>query len=142
MTQSLKERLAERLESQTAEIEAMTAAELKKLADAAQKQATTELERMKRGIHEQSAEMSETLRQLSWLKNVVAVTWGCLIVSLMVAGLLIWRSEQERPPFMALPIVTSGEAAYALLPAGSRVIECRLREELVPCMEIPTAVRD
>lgn len=142
MTLSLKERLAERLESQSAEIEAMTAAELKKLAVAAQRHATNELERMRSDIHDLSEELSATLRQLSWLKNIVAATWGGLIVSLMVAGLLVWQSKQAQPPFMVFPMAVSNDTGYAILPEGSQPITCTLNGKRVPCVEIPRVSRN
>ena len=140
MTQSLKERLAERLESQTAEIEAMTAAELKKLANAAQKHAATELARIESDIRAQNQKIGATLRQFSWMKGVVVGTWACLIVSLMLTGFLVWRSTVPPMRTATLPTFTDAEGrSYVVLPFGSETSPCHSRTSgaTLTCVELP-----
>jgi hypothetical protein len=140
MTLSLKERLAERLESQSAEIETMTAAELKRLAVAVQRHATSELERTKSDIRDQNEKISATLRQFSWIKSAVIGTWACLIVSLALTGFLVWRSTVPQMQTATLPMFTDAEGrSYVVLPLGSQTSPCHSRTSQTgyTCVELP-----
>ena len=123
MTRSLAERLHERLESQTAEIAALTESELKKLSTRLSESVTSELSDIENAIARSTRRITNELPLLYW---IVGMTWGALIVSLLLTGYLLWHSPP--PPWNSAdtPLETfqSGGQTLMILPDAAKPVQC------------------
>ena len=133
MTASLTERLQQRLSSQTAEIEALTSAELKQLATRLRQQCEAELRTMQSDIQGTSLNMERELRIVRWTGRW---WWGALIMTwLAIGGLWVWHSMDRDPSL--LPIFRSGGQSYLVLPGGIEPTICQQGERQFLCMKLP-----
>ena len=123
MTRSLAERLHERLESQTAEIAALTESELQKLSQRVSASVSTELTEIEIAIVQSTHGIRNALPQLKW---ILGLTWGALIVSLMLTGFLLWRSSQPLRVVEDMPLETfqSGGQTLMILPDEAKPVQC------------------
>lgn len=123
MTRSLAERLHERLESQTAEIAALTESELRKLSRRVSESATTELTGIEIAITRATHGIRSTLPLLHW---IVGMTWAALIVSLLLTGYLLWHSPPPPWSSAGTPLETfqSGGQTLMILPDGAKPVQC------------------
>lgn len=133
MTASLTERLQQRLSDQTAEIEALTSAELKQLATRLRKQCEGELRTMQNDIQSTSLNMARELRIVRWTGRW---WWGALITTwLAIAALSIWHLMDRDPSQM--PIFRSGGQSYLVPPEGIEPTICRQGERQFLCLKLP-----
>ena len=123
MTRSLAERLHERLESQTAEIAALTESELQKLSRRVSASVSTELTEIEIAIVQSTHGIRNALPQLKW---ILGLTWGALIVSLMLTGFLLWRSSQPLKVVEDMPLETfqSEGQSYLVVPENATPLQC------------------
>ena len=123
MTRSLAERLHERLESQTAEIAALTESELSRLSQRVSASVSTELTEIEIAIARATHGIRSALPQLKW---ILGLTWGALIVSLMLTGFLLWRSSQPLRVVEDMPLETfqSEGQSYLVLPENATPLQC------------------
>lgn len=123
MTRSLAERLNERLESQTAEIAALTESELQKLSQRVSASVSTELTEIEIAIARATHGIRSALPQLKW---ILGLTWGALIVSLMLTGFLLWRSSQPLRVVEDMPLETfqSEGQSYLVVPENATPLQC------------------
>ena len=123
MTRSLAERLHERLESQTAEIAALTENELQKLSRRVSASVSTELTEIEIAIVQSTHGIRTALPQLKW---ILGLTWGALIVSLMLTGFLLWRSSQPLRVVEDMPLETfqSEGQSYLVVPENATPLQC------------------
>ena len=123
MTRSLAERLHERLESQTAEIAALTESELQKLSQRVSASVSTELTEIEIAIARATHGIRSALPQLKW---ILGLTWGALIVSLMLTGFLLWRSSQPLRIMTDTPLETfqSEGLSYLVVPENATPLQC------------------
>ena len=123
MTRSLAERLHERLESQTAEIAALTESELTRLSQRVSASVTTELTEIEIAIVQSTHGIRNALPQLKW---ILGLTWGALIVSLSLTGFLLWRSTQPLRIVADMPLETfqSEGQTLMILPDEARPVQC------------------
>ena len=123
MTRSLAERLHERLESQTAEIAALTESELQKLSRRVSASVSTELTEIEIAIARATYGIRSALPQLKW---ILGLTWGALIVSLMLTGFLLWRSSQPLRVVEDMPLETfqSEGQSYLVVPENATPLQC------------------
>ena len=123
MTRSLAERLHERLESQTAEIAALTESELQKLSQRVSKSVSTELTEIEIAIARATHGIRTALPSLKW---ILGLTCGALIVSLMLTGFLLWRSSQPLRIVADMPLETfqSKGQSYLVLPENATPLQC------------------
>ena len=123
MTRSLAERLHERLESQTAEIAALTESELQKLSRRVTESASAELTGIEIAIARSTRGIRSTLPLLFW---IVGMTWAALIVSLMLTGFLLWRSSQPLRVVEDMPLETfqSEGQSYLVVPENATPLQC------------------
>ncbi|WP_278878388.1 hypothetical protein [Paracoccus yeei] len=123
MTRSLAERLHERLESQTAEIAALTENELQKLSRRVTESVSTELTEIEIAIVQSTHGIRNALPQLKW---ILGLTWGALIVSLMLTGFLLWRSSQPLRVVEDMPLETfqSEGQSYLVVPENATPLQC------------------
>ena len=123
MTRSLAERLHERLESQTAEIAALTESELQKLSQRVSASVSTELTEIEIAIARATHGIRSALPQLKW---ILGLTWGALIVSLMLTGFLLWRSSQPLRVVEDMPLETfqSEGPSSLVVPANATPLQC------------------
>ena len=123
MTRSLAERLHERLESQTAEIAALTESELQKLSQRVSASVSTELTEIEIAIARATHGIRTALPQLKW---ILGLTWGALIVSLMLTGFLLWRSSQPLRVVEDMPLETfqSEGQSYLVVPENAKPLRC------------------
>lgn len=123
MTRSLAERLHERLESQTAEIAALTESELQKLSQRVSTSVSTELTEIEIAIARATHGIRSALPQLKW---ILALTWGALIVSLSLTGFLLWRSSQPLRVVEDMPLETfqSEGQSYLVVPENATPVHC------------------
>ena len=123
MTRSLAERLHERLESQTAEIAALTESELQKLSQRVSASVSTELTEIEIAIARATPGIRTALPQLKW---ILGLTWGALIVSLMLTGFLLWRSSQPLRVVEDMPLETfqSEGQSYLVVPENATPLQC------------------
>ena len=123
MTRSLAERLHERLESQTAEIAALTESELQKLSQRVSASVTSELNDIEIAISRSTRRITDELPSLYW---IVGLTWAALIVSLLLTGFLLWQSSQ--PPWssagLPLEVFQSGGQTLMILPDEAKPVQC------------------
>lgn len=133
MTVSLTERLQQRLSSQTAEIEALTSAELKQLATRLRQQCEAELRTMQSDIQGTSLNMARELRIVRWTGRW---WWGALIMTWLAIGALwVWHSMERDPSQM--PIFRSGGQSYLVPPEGVEPKICRQGERQFLCLKLP-----
>lgn len=123
MTRSLAERLHERLESQTAEIAALTESELSRLSQRVSASVSTELTEIEIAIARATHGIRSALPQLKW---ILGLTWGALIVSLMLTGFLLWRSSQPLRVVEDMPLETfqSEGQSYLVVPENATPLQC------------------
>ena len=123
MTRSLAERLHERLESQTAEIAALTESELTRLSQRVSASVSTELTEIEIAIARATHGIRTALPQLKW---ILGLTWGALIVSLMLTGFLLWRSSQPLRVVEDMPLETfqSEGQSYLVVPENATPLQC------------------
>ena len=123
MTRSLAERLHERLENQTAEIAALTESELQKLSQRVSASVSTELTEIEIAIARATHGIRSALPQLKW---ILGLTWGALIVSLMLTGFLLWRSSQPLRVVEDMPLETfqSEGQSYLVVPENATPLQC------------------
>ena len=123
MTRSLAERLHERLESQTAEIAALTESELPRLSQRVSASVSTELTEIEIAIARATHGIRSALPQLKW---ILGLTWGALIVSLMLTGFLLWRSSQPLRVVEDMPLETfqSEGQSYLVVPENATPLQC------------------
>ena len=123
MTRSLAERLHERLESQTAEIAALTENELTRLSQRVSASVSTELTEIEIAIARATHGIRTALPQLKW---ILGLTWGALIVSLMLTGFLLWRSSQPLRVVEDMPLETfqSEGQSYLVVPENATPLQC------------------
>ena len=123
MTRSLAERLHERLESQTAEIAALTESELSRLSQRVSASVSTELTEIEIAIARATHGIRSALPQLKW---ILGLTWGALIVSLMLTGFLLWRSSQPLKVVEDMPLETfqSEGQSYLVVPENATPLQC------------------
>ena len=123
MTRSLAERLHERLESQTAEIAALTESELTRLSQRVSASVTSELTDIEIAIVQATHGIRNALPSLKW---ILGLTWGALIVSLMLTGFLLWRSSQPLRIIADTPLETfqSGGQTLMILPDEAKPVQC------------------
>lgn len=123
MTRSLAERLHERLESQTAEIAALTESELSRLSRRVTESASAELTGIEIAIAQATHGIRNALPQLKW---ILGLTWGALIVSLMLTGFLLWRSSQPLRIVADMPLETfqSEGQSYLVVPENAKPVHC------------------
>lgn len=123
MTRSLAERLHERLESQTAEIAALTESELTRLSRRVTESVTSELNDIEIAIVQSTHGITNALPSLKW---ILGLTWGALIVSLMLTGFLLWRSSQPLRIVEDMPLETfqSEGQSYLVMPENAKPVHC------------------
>ncbi|PAU92598.1 hypothetical protein CK240_17770 [Paracoccus salipaludis] len=123
MTRSLAERLHERLESQTAEIAALTENELQKLSRRVSASVSTELTEIEIAIVQSTHGIRNALPQLKW---ILGLTWGAMIVSLSLTGFLLWRSTQPLRIVADMPLETfqSEGQSYLVVPENAKPLQC------------------
>ena len=123
MTRSLAERLQERLESQTAEIAALTESELQRLSSRVSASVSTELKEIEIAIIQSTHGIRNALPQLKW---ILGLTWGALIVSLALTGFLLWRSNQPLRVVSetALERIESEGQSYLVVPENAKPLQC------------------
>ena len=151
MTQSLTERLAERLATQSAEIERLTTSELQQLGERLRKESETALFSMRNGLHEAIGTATrpliadlERLRAFGrWWWPALALTW---LMMAALTGLLLWlwtsptgwpgtRSTSEGIG-MYQSFSFEGRT-YLMLPPGTEALTCRQGETTRPCVVLP-----
>ena len=135
MTVSLTERLQQRLSDQTAEIEALTSAELKQLATRLRQQCAAELRTMQSDIQGTSLMMADELEIVRWTARW---WWVALIVTwLVIAGLSVWHWMSPAPdPF---PIFKTGGESYLMLPDGTEPMICQGEQPFL-CLKLPNGM--
>jgi hypothetical protein len=138
MTQSLTERLQARQAAQSAEIEALTSAELKRLGESLRRVSEAEL----RSTQDAIREMQENWR--SQLRSVNAIArwwWVALIVTWAVVGglstLLFWTSGPSTAGIALYQTFTQEGRTYLMLPEGVEPMICRQGERRMPCVALP-----
>ena len=123
MTQSLTERLQERLESQTAEIAALTESELRKLSQRVSMSVISELKEIEIAIARSTYRITNELPSLYW---IVGLTWAALIVSLGLTGFLLRRSSQASSiTDMPLEIFQSEGQTLMIIPDDANPVSCK-----------------
>ena len=123
MTRSLAERLHERLESQTAEIAALTESELQKLSQRVSASVTSELTEIEIAIARSTRRITNELPLLYW---IVGMTWAALIVSLLLTGYLLWHSSQPLRIVADMPLETfqNEGQSYLVVPENAKPLQC------------------
>ena len=123
MTRSLAERLHERLESQTAEIAALTESELSRLSQRVTESVSTELTCIENAIVRSTRRISNELPLLYW---IVGMTWAALIVSLLLTGYLLWHSPPPTWSSAGTPLETfqSRGQTLMILPDEAKPVQC------------------
>ena len=138
MTQSLTERLQERQAAQTAEIEALTSAELKKLAENLMRVSEAELISTHDAIREMNARWTS---QLETVNAIARWWWMALIVTWLMVGVLsAWHSWTSGPSTAGIELYqtfTHEGRSYLMLPEGVEPMICRQGERRMPCVALP-----
>ena len=135
MTESLTARLQQRLSSQTAEIETLTSAELKRLANSLRQQSEAALRTMQNDIQGTSLMMAD---ELEIVRLTARWWWVALIVTwLAIAGLSVWHwMSPASDPF---PIFRSGGQSYLMLPDGTEPLICQGEQPFL-CLKLPNGM--
>ena len=155
MTQSLTERLQERLATQSAEIERLTTSELKQLGERLRHESETALSSMSASLHAAletamqplSGDLSRLRRWGRWWWAALALTW-LTMASLTALLLWLWMSPSGwRATWSGTASGTEGIAmyqtfrfegrSYLLVPEGTMAVTCRRGEEQRPCLVLP-----
>lgn len=138
MTQSLTERLQARHATQMAEIEALTSAELKKLASNLMRVSEAELISTHDAIREMNARWTS---QLETVNAIARWWWMALIVTWLMVGVLsAWHSWTTAPSTAGIELYqtfTHEGRTYLMLPEGTEAMVCRQGERRMPCMALP-----
>jgi hypothetical protein len=138
MTQSLTERLQAHHAAQTAEIEALTSAELKKLGESLRRVSEAELRSTQDVIREMQARWTS---QLKTVNAIARLWWAALIVTwLMAGGFWAWHSWTSSPSTAGLELYqtfTHEGRTYLMLPEGTEPMTCRKGEVQMPCVALP-----
>ena len=136
MTESLTARLQQRLSSQTAEIEALTSAELTRLASSLRQQSEAALRTMHNDIQGTSLMMADELEIVRWTARW---WWVALIVTwLAIGGLSVWHSMRPgQPPVQTF---TSEGRTYLVPPAGAEATTCTRGEQRFLCVRLPEEI--
>lgn len=138
MTQSLTERLQARHAAQMAEIEALTSAELKKLAKNLMRVSEAELISTHDAIRDMNARWTS---QLETVNAIARWWWVALIVTwLMVGALSVWHSWTSGPSTAGIELYqtfTHEGRTYLMLPEGIEPMICRQGERRMPCVALP-----
>ena len=115
--------LQERLESQTAEIAALTESELTRLSQRVSESVTSELKEIEIAIIQSTHGITNALPSLKW---ILGLTWGALIVSLALTGFLLWRSGQPLRVVSetALERIESEGQSYLVVPENAKPLNC------------------
>lgn len=138
MTESLTERLQQRLSSQTAEIEALTSAELTRLANSLKQQSEAALRTMRSDIQDTSMMMADELEIMRWTARW---WWVALIVTwLVIGGFSVWRWMQPATGIAQFEIFTENGQTFLLLPDGTEPMTCSRvgGTEPLRCVALPT----
>ena len=111
------------MESQTAEIAALTESELTRLSQRVSASVSTELTEIEIAIARATHGIRSALPQLKW---ILGLTWGALIVSLMLTGFLLWRSSQPLRVVEDMPLETfqSEGQSYLVVPENATPLQC------------------
>ena len=138
MTESLTARLQQRLSSQTAEIEALTSAELTRLASSLRQQSEAALRTMHSDILDTSMMVADELEIIRWTARW---WWVALIVTWLMVGVLsVWLSWTAAPSTAGIELYqtfTQEGRTYLMLPEGVEPMVCREGEKTMPCMALP-----
>lgn len=138
MTQSLTERLQAHHAAQTAEIEALTSAELKKLGESLRRVSEAELRSTQDAIREMQASWRS---QLESVNAIARWWWVALIVTWLMVGVLsVWLSWTAAPSTAGIELYqtfTQEGRTYLMLPEGVEPMVCREGEKTMPCMALP-----
>ena len=143
MTQSLTERLAERLATQSAEIEALTTSELQRLGASLRTESEAALRSMSGSIHESIETTTRPLRRdLEKLRGIGRWWWGTMVLSWATIAMLLiflaWRWINPEPTGLAMyQTFTYAGRTYVMLPEGTEAMICRQGTRAVPCMALP-----
>lgn len=138
MTQSLTERLQARHAAQSAEIEALTSAELKRLGENLRRVSEAEQRSTQDAIREMQASWSSQLESV----NVIARWWWvALIVTWVVVGVLstwlFWTRSPSTAGIALYQTFTQEGRTYLMLPEGVEPMICRHGERRMPCVALP-----
>lgn len=138
MTRSLTERLQERLDSQSAEIEALTLSELKRLGESLRRASQAEFSSTESAISEMNARWSSQLESV----NAIARWWwvGLIVTWVMVGVLSVWHSWTSGPSTAGIALYqtfTHEGRTYLMLPEGVEPLICRQGERRMPCVALP-----
>lgn len=138
MTQSLTERLQARHAAQTAEIEALTSAELQRLGESLRRVSEAELRSSQDVIREMNARWSSQLESV----NAIARWWwvGLIVTWVMVGVLSAWLFWTSSPSTAGIEIYqtfTHEGRTYLMLPEGTEAMVCRQGETRMPCVALP-----
>ena len=133
MTESLTARLQKRLASQSAEIEIMTSAELKRLAASLKHESEAVLRSTQSDIHATTEKLNGSLRRLrmfgTWWWVALIVTW------LTIGGFYAWHSL--RPSLPEMRSFTSEGWTYLVPPAGAEATTCTNGQSQFLCLRLP-----
>jgi hypothetical protein len=138
MTQSLTERLQARHATQMAEIEALTSAELKKLAENLMRVSEAELISTHDAIRDMNARWTSQLETV----NAIARWWWVALIAtwVMVGGLWAWHSLSNPTPPQGIAQYQRfwfEGRTYLMLPEGTEVMTCRSEGQVMPCAALP-----
>lgn len=141
MTESLTERLRQRVTSQTAETEKIINAELGKLTNGIRRQLNADLASIQNDITATSLRISGDLSALRWASRY---WWIALILTwLIVGGLLTWHSMSGSggsPGQMSLSdyqTFTHEGRKFLIVPVGSEPASCIQSGQTVGCVLLP-----
>ena len=101
----------------------MTASELQKLSRRVSESVSTELPGIEIAIVQSTHGITNALPSLKW---ILGLTWGALIVSLMLTGFLLWRSSQPLRIVADMPLETfqSEGQSYLVVPENATPLQC------------------
>jgi hypothetical protein len=138
MTRSLTERLQERQAAQSAEIEALTLSELKRLGESLRRASQAELHSTESAIREMNARWSSQLESV----NAIARWWwvGLIVTWVMMGVLSAWHSWTSAPSTAGIELYqtfTHEGRVYLMLPEGIEPMICRQGERRMPCVALP-----
>jgi hypothetical protein len=138
MTQSLTERLQARQAAQMTEIEALTSAELKRLAENLRRASEAELNSTHAAIREMNARWTFQLKTI----NAIARWWWVALIAtwVMLGGLWLWHSRASQSPPQGIAQYQTfwyEGRTYLMLPEGTEVMTCRSAGQVMPCAALP-----
>lgn len=145
MTQSLTERLQEKLATQSAEIEALTASELRQLGERLKRESEDVLTSMRNVLHRSMVEAMEPLtRDLARLRRFGRWWWLALGLTWVIAGgLSLWHWMSPATAGIGLYQTFTYEGrTFLMLPEGTEALTCRQGEQSgIPCVVLPMGER-